>query len=171
VCIALYTIIAHNIAQNIPDNFPSYPPDNHHCSDDVHLREGGRDTIRYNTISHKILRCDKIRYNMVRIRHGASPRCDAAYRAMPDPVWKKFFTLDPAWHGRRRRSFQRTSYCLVMGTAPIRNADTVAASHAWWLADCVVARCPINRAGCRRTWLIDSRKQPMWAANSGVVCQ
>jgi len=41
VCIALYTIVAHNIAQNRPDNFPSYPPDNHHCSDDVYLREGG----------------------------------------------------------------------------------------------------------------------------------
>jgi len=34
------TIVAHNIAQNRPDNFPSYPPDNHHCSDDVYLREG-----------------------------------------------------------------------------------------------------------------------------------
>jgi len=33
--------IAHNIQQNRPDNFPSYPPDNHHCSDDVYLREGG----------------------------------------------------------------------------------------------------------------------------------
>jgi len=33
VCIALCTIVAHNIAQNRPDNFPSYPPDNHHCSD------------------------------------------------------------------------------------------------------------------------------------------
>jgi len=41
VCIALCTIVAHNIAQNRPDNFPSYPPDNHHCSDDVYLREGG----------------------------------------------------------------------------------------------------------------------------------
>jgi len=30
VCIALCTIIvAHNIAQNRPDNFPSYPPDDH----------------------------------------------------------------------------------------------------------------------------------------------
>jgi len=28
VCIALCRIIAHNIAQNRPDNFPSYPPDN-----------------------------------------------------------------------------------------------------------------------------------------------
>jgi len=27
VCIALCTIVAHNIAQNRPDNFPSYPPD------------------------------------------------------------------------------------------------------------------------------------------------
>jgi len=35
VCIALRTNVAHNIAQNRPDNFPSYPPDDHHCSDDV----------------------------------------------------------------------------------------------------------------------------------------
>jgi len=41
VCIALCTIVVHNIAQNRPDNFPSYPPENHQCSDDVYLREGG----------------------------------------------------------------------------------------------------------------------------------
>jgi len=41
VCIALCTIAAHNIVQNRPENFPPYPPDNHHCSDDVYLREGG----------------------------------------------------------------------------------------------------------------------------------
>ena len=41
MCIALCTIDAHNIAQNRADNFPSYPPDYHHCSDDVYLREGG----------------------------------------------------------------------------------------------------------------------------------
>jgi len=41
VCIALCTIVAHNIAQNRPDNFPPYPPDKHHSSDDVYLREGG----------------------------------------------------------------------------------------------------------------------------------
>jgi len=40
-CIALCTIVAYNIVQNRPDNFPCYPPDNHHCSDDVYLREGG----------------------------------------------------------------------------------------------------------------------------------
>jgi len=40
VCIALCTIVAHNIAQNRPDNFPSYPTDNRHCSDDVYLTEG-----------------------------------------------------------------------------------------------------------------------------------
>jgi len=39
VCIALCTIVAHNIAQNRPDSFPPYPPDNHHSSDDVYLRE------------------------------------------------------------------------------------------------------------------------------------
>ena len=42
VRIALCTIVAHNTAHNRPDNFPSCPPDNHHCSDDdVYLREGG----------------------------------------------------------------------------------------------------------------------------------
>jgi len=41
VCIALCIIVAHDIAQNRPDNFPSYHPDNHHCSDDVYLRERG----------------------------------------------------------------------------------------------------------------------------------
>ena len=35
MCIALCTIVAHNIAQNRPDSFPPYPPDNHHCSNDV----------------------------------------------------------------------------------------------------------------------------------------
>ena len=29
VCIALCTIVAHNNAQNRPDNFPPYPPDRH----------------------------------------------------------------------------------------------------------------------------------------------
>jgi len=42
VSIALCTTVAHNTAQNRPDNFPSYPPDNHHCSDDDYLREVGK---------------------------------------------------------------------------------------------------------------------------------
>jgi len=50
VCIALCTIAAHNIAQNRPDNFPCYPPDNHHCSDDVYLREGG--IFSWNKVNH-----------------------------------------------------------------------------------------------------------------------
>jgi len=41
VCIALCTIVAHHVAQNRPDNFPCYPPDNHHCSDDVYEGRGG----------------------------------------------------------------------------------------------------------------------------------
>jgi len=34
-CIALCTIVA----QNRPDSFPPFPPDNHHSSDDVYLRD------------------------------------------------------------------------------------------------------------------------------------
>jgi len=40
VCIALCTTAALNTAQNRLDNFPSYPPDNHHCYNDVYLKEG-----------------------------------------------------------------------------------------------------------------------------------
>ena len=44
ICVwsSLCTIVAHNTAQNRPDIFPSCLPDNHHCSDDVYLKERGR---------------------------------------------------------------------------------------------------------------------------------
>jgi len=41
ICSSLCTIVAHNTAQNRPDNFASCPPDNHRCSDDVYLRQRG----------------------------------------------------------------------------------------------------------------------------------
>jgi len=47
VCSALCTTVAHNIAQNRPDNFPSYPPDNHPRSNDVYLREGGINQVSF----------------------------------------------------------------------------------------------------------------------------
>ena len=40
MCIVLCTNVAHNTAQNRPDNFPTYPLDNHQWSDNVYLREG-----------------------------------------------------------------------------------------------------------------------------------
>jgi len=46
VCIARCTIVAHNILQNRPDNFPSYSADSHHCCDDIFLREGGQSRCR-----------------------------------------------------------------------------------------------------------------------------
>ena len=30
VCVAVNNSVVHNAAQNISDNFPCYPPDNHH---------------------------------------------------------------------------------------------------------------------------------------------
>jgi len=41
VCALHCAQLLHNTAHNRADNFPSYSPDNHHCSDDVYLREGG----------------------------------------------------------------------------------------------------------------------------------
>jgi len=48
VCIALCTIVAHSTAQNRPDNVRSYPPDNHHCCDNVYMMEEGFNT-KWNT--------------------------------------------------------------------------------------------------------------------------
>jgi len=55
ICVysSLCTIVAHNTAQNRPDNFPSRPPDNHHCSDDVYLRERGDTVWIHNTLWEK----------------------------------------------------------------------------------------------------------------------
>jgi len=64
----------------------------------------------------------------------------------------------------------KDGHCLVSGTTPIKSTDATDASRARWLADHVVARCPINRDGCRRMRLIDSQKQPMSADDSGVAC-
>ena len=51
VCSSLCTIVAHNTAQNRPDNFPSCPPDNHHCSNNVYLREGGNQNAKNQYLS------------------------------------------------------------------------------------------------------------------------
>jgi len=37
------------VAQNRPDNFSSYPLDNHRCSDDVYLRQGGVGIITHTS--------------------------------------------------------------------------------------------------------------------------
>jgi len=41
VRVALYTTVVHNTIQNSSDNFPSYPPGNHHSSDYVYWMGGG----------------------------------------------------------------------------------------------------------------------------------
>jgi len=43
VCAVHCVQLLHTILHRTADNFPSFPPDNHHCSDDVYLRERGRD--------------------------------------------------------------------------------------------------------------------------------
>jgi len=80
VRIALCTIVAHNIAQNRPNNFPSYPPDNHHCSDDVYLREeGGSSRIETSimrtprdrkNLAGLLRECSFIRLFMVLLKYG-----------------------------------------------------------------------------------------------------
>jgi len=67
VCTALCTIVAHNIVQNRPDIFPSYPQDNHYCSDDVYLREGST-TAQQCTVytqRHTITHGHKVQQNNI----------------------------------------------------------------------------------------------------------
>jgi len=37
----VHKTVLHNTVENSSDNFPSYPPDNHHSWDDVYWRGGG----------------------------------------------------------------------------------------------------------------------------------
>jgi len=64
VCISLCTTVIHNTAQNSSDNFPSYPPDNHHSSNDVYWKGRGvteTEQIAYNSIVLSIaLTCNRI---------------------------------------------------------------------------------------------------------------
>jgi len=47
VCALHCAQLLHTILHKTPDNFPSYSPDNHHCSDDVYLRKGGVTNYNY----------------------------------------------------------------------------------------------------------------------------
>jgi len=86
VCIALCTTVAHNSAQNIPDNFPSYPPDNHHCSDDVYLREGrGLDGVEIPHVKGQFLGEEHARH--ARTHTAVSCAKMAEQTEMPFGLW------------------------------------------------------------------------------------
>jgi len=46
VCVSLCTTVIHNTAENSSDDFPSYPPDNHHSLDDVYWRGEGPKSLQ-----------------------------------------------------------------------------------------------------------------------------
>ena len=58
MCVSLCTTVVHNTAKNSSDNFPSYPPDNHHSLDHVYRSGGGwkaeRDDVDL-TLAQKML--------------------------------------------------------------------------------------------------------------------
>ena len=58
VCASHCAQLLHTILHKTgPDSFPSYPPDNHHCSDDVYLREGGGVTVSITTVTVYVTAC------------------------------------------------------------------------------------------------------------------
>jgi len=52
VRVSLRTTVVHNTAQNSSDNVPSYPPDNHHSSDDVYWRRQKQDAQIISDCTH-----------------------------------------------------------------------------------------------------------------------
>ena len=108
VCIALCTIVAHNIAQSRADSFPSYPPDNHHCSDDVCLKEGGFSS--YNIIVR--FRFHRCLYS-VNVLHGYS----WDEQSDPDTVWLWSASQQhvDSWH-----CGHCTGHCTGFGNVPCK---------------------------------------------------
>ena len=64
------------LAQNRPDSFPPYPPDNHHCSDDVYLREGGH-------IAPPAIPKVRVRVSRVRVRLDLGLGLGLLFAALP----------------------------------------------------------------------------------------
>jgi len=115
VCSSLCTIVAHNTARNRPDNFPSCPLNNHHCSNDVYLRERGG-TIRYNAISHKIswydtIWCINATTNLMRSKTGVSSSmnvcCCSVAASLAITAGRR--SQRNGQHGHMRRPFQTWS--------------------------------------------------------------
>jgi len=63
VCIALCTIVAHNIAQNRPDNFPSYHPDTDRKQCITKYRHVGFIRPNHNPVRSR--RCSKFLFSSV----------------------------------------------------------------------------------------------------------
>jgi len=122
VCIALCRIVAHNIAQNRPDSFPPYPPDNHHCSDDVYLREGGNKVSSKCSNSASPLHSNsrqnlcsvvRIRYVSLRPSMNALIRLDSyrradEYSSTPLILSLAFFSHTSSFHDVSKRLAKNT---------------------------------------------------------------
>ena len=51
MCVSLCTTVIHNTAENSSDDFPSYPPDNHHNLDDVYWRGEGPKSLQHQYLA------------------------------------------------------------------------------------------------------------------------
>jgi len=139
VCIALCTIVAHNIAQNRPDNFPSYPPDNHHCSNDVYLREGGSTCVNNfcprllgSVTPCRIWTCDLFIASPTQQALPVAPPCH------PNWNYRKLFTRRPASTDRTaRRQFQANGQPVSRTQA----SDAMMSRLPRYEAKCVQHRC------------------------------
>ena len=94
MCVALCTTVVHNTAQNSSANFHSYPPDNHHSSDDVYWRGGGTQAIQHT---------DKDCYSPAVEGGGSQPLVDRGWR--PACSWS-------FWLGRRTAACRVFPPCL-----------------------------------------------------------
>jgi len=135
VCIAPCTIVAHNIAQNRPDNFPSYPPDNHHCSDDVYLREG-ENTTSYNGSRQKT--------------RTVPSRTDSRYQTFHSNATPTYWISDACTYPARR---VRCEFRTAWRSSPAVSAYYLPRSTAPGNAHLLIRRAPAAKMltfRCRR---------------------
>ena len=125
VCTALCTIVAHNIAQNRPDSFPPYPPDNHHCSDDVLFEGRGEETFTACIIAATIMAQDISGKNLQwppQLRNNEKMN-----------KWSKQFHIT-ATHGRFKRIHQVAPMCTPSNTFPLAQPSPHPKRHLDWFS-------------------------------------
>jgi len=125
VCSSLCTIVAHNTAQNRPDNYPSCSPDNHHRSDTfLHLKH----TQKWSAVKDIVFIAQRKHANN---KYKRTAWIDTA-TTMPPHWWYSAGKLSnpapkPAFTTRNTDAYHEVP-------ASVKNMNHFSHYHAKWLA-------------------------------------
>ena len=150
VCSSLCTIVAHNTAQNRPDNFPSCPTDNHHCSDDVYLRERG-----YTKYTH--WQSTKIQQQKTSVTTTTIPEVGRYDNAHLSSVHTKYSSSNYFWFWRRWNEITRSPDTRHRYVYEYNYWTTHSSRQRHWaMARSVASPAWVRRPAARRThWTFD----------------